>query len=189
MTKTECARVVVIEARRRRTEGITLREMRRSRAVATVALTMAIVWPLAVPTSGAGTPLTKGAYEKRMQAVGQAYLREKAAVVTVAGSNNLPRLALQNQQLATVYGRLAARLVALDPPNDVAADHRILIVAFHSMAKWFSAAHAAAARGDKLDAFRLSARSLTDPVVRRAREAETDMKAKGYKLGIFTQYV
>lgn len=133
--------------------------------------------------------LTKTEYEQRMQAVGRAYTQDLKTVTRQAGSGNLARSTLQQKQTVAVYTRLVLRLSVIHPPADVGKDHRILLTAFRTMVKWFTASERAAERGDGPTAFALSVRATTDPIVRRGQDAEIDMKRRGYRLGVFTKYV
>jgi hypothetical protein len=150
-------------------------------------LSLLAVSSLAASCAVAATPLTKTQYEQRMQDIGQAYRNDVSKVIKNAGSDNVARMALQDKQVVAVYQHLVARLDLVDPPRAVAVDHRALLTAFRTDLKWFTAAARASARGDGPQSFALSLRAVTAPLVIRGVAAERDMKAKGYKLGAFTQ--
>lgn len=132
-------------------------------------------------------PLSKAAYEQKMQAIGQAYLREHATVIKHASSSNMARWARQAQQTATVEQHLVMRLDALVPPRAAAKDHRAMIAGFRVIAKWAAACHTAAAHGNVWAANSDLNRMSFAPAVVRGEAAASDLRAKGFNLGIFTR--
>lgn len=122
------------------------------------------------------TPLSKVAYEERMQAISKS---TTAAQARAAKHPSVSGVVLANEQ-AAIFAHEAAQLAAIAPPKDVSADHAFLVADDRRMAANCRAlARFIAGKGPepKLD---------TAASLRRSYLVLSDLRAKRYHLGGFT---
>ena len=131
---------------------------------------------------GGGGALSKSQYEQRIQADGQAV--QTAVKKVSAATTSLDVLAKQVDSAEAAVKKAADDLDSLTPPKDAAADNTQIVAGLRAIGKGLDALKKAAKKGSMTDV-QAAALSLSDsPEIRAAQRAATDLKKKGYSIGV-----
>ena len=150
--------------------------------VARILPVLAAALLLVAGCGGGGSTLSKSQYEKRIQADGQAV--QTAVKAVSAATTSLSALAKQVDSAEAAVKKAADDLDSLTPPKDAAADNAKIVAGLRAIGKGLDALKRAAKKGSASDV-QAAALSLSDsPEIRAAQRAATDLKKKGYSIGV-----
>ena len=160
--------------------------MRAGRTLVLAVLAAAV---LAVSASApaAPKPLSRAAFDTRVQAIGRQYQHDVSTLsVKSSGSSSAAKEAAMASEFERVYRHLAARLGLLIPPKEIAADYKVMVASFRDEVGYAAAWRDAALHGTAQEAAKASMRLDFNPAITRAQAAAARITAKGYDLGVFS---
>lgn len=129
--------------------------------------------------------LTKGAYEKKVQAVGSDLIGALRATSTRLES--APKLA---ERIATVRGEISSaadQLDGLEPPMEIEENNHELVEALRDYTGELTRPLEAARKGNLSAVRRFNAALSSNESVNRIQETLEEMTRKGYDLGILAK--
>ena len=150
--------------------------------IARILPALAVVALVLAGCGGGSSTLSKSQYEKRIQADGQAV--QTAVTAVSAATASLTELSKQVDAAEAAVTKAADDLDSLKPPKDAAADNKTIVAGLRAISKGLDALKKAAKKGSMSDV-QAAALSLSDaPEIRAAQRAATDLKKKGYSIGV-----
>lgn len=131
---------------------------------------------------GGSSRLSKTQYEQRIQKDGKAV---QQAVASISGNpGTLKQLALQVAAAEKAAKKAADDLDGAKPPSEVEADNTKIVAALRAIDTQLLKLEQAAKDGDSAAAQAAASAIQNAPEIKAAQTAATDMRKKGYDIGV-----
>jgi hypothetical protein len=132
---------------------------------------------------GGSSRLSKPAYEQKLQADGKSVQKSITALKTTTPST-LAQLARRVDGTEASVKQAADDLDSIEPPVDAVADNAAIVAALRTIQSGLERLKKAAATGDPAAAQKIAGQLSSAPQIKAAQKATTDLKKKGYKVGV-----
>ncbi|HEX5246304.1 MAG TPA: hypothetical protein VFW41_04160 [Gaiellaceae bacterium] len=132
---------------------------------------------------GGSKSLSKSAYEQKLQADGKA-VQQSVTALTKTTPATLAELAKRVDTAEASVKKAADDLDSIKPPADAVADNAAIVNALRAIQSGLERLKKAAATGDPAAAQKIAGEIESSPQLKAAEKATTDLKKKGYKVGV-----
>jgi hypothetical protein len=132
---------------------------------------------------GGSKSLSKSAYEQKLQGDGKA-VQQSVTALTKTTPSTLAELAKRVDVAEASVKTAADDLDSIKPPSDAVADNAAIVSALRAIQAGLERLKKAAASGDPAAAQKIAGQLASSPQLKAAEKAATDLKKKGYKVGV-----